>query len=212
MTRVASGAGIRYETLSRIMNGKEPCGFDTAVRLSMYLGFDDEIIPACEMRRRIAEKKAALTGTEPEQAPVKEPVRPGSPEETFLIDPVTKLRVPPILKTPYNGRSAVYGSKINPQEFIAKEHPGHAANFLLYSEFFREEDNSFYKACYYEAKQEGISTAEYMLRLGILSREHLKNPPKGLERQAALIRKVRLIGLAEGLRRSASKIDPRNEP
>ena len=115
-----------------------------------------------------------------------------------LTDQESGLRVPPVSRIPYNGRSAKYEKQISVEEFIQKEWGDYAKHHLLYSEHIREFDYSLYKAIYYRAKQKNLSTDEYMFSLGILTRHYLMGfPPPNLQRQVALLKRVRVMTRAQ---------------
>ena len=103
-------------------------------------------------------------------------------------------------KRPSRPVNRLYNScPIQAADFIKEEWSDYAQNSLLYTEHIQRIDPPLNKAIYYQAKLLGKKGAEYALELGILSRHHVLNPPKGPERQAKLLQQVRLRELAQRL-------------
>lgn len=108
-----------------------------------------------------------------------------------VTDNVTGLQLLPVPPVLYSERARVYGSKISVAEFLTRTYPKHTHEHLLYAGYLRHADNALYQELFRLARCEGEPFRDYALRHGIMTREHLGDPPPGLERQAAVLRDLR---------------------
>lgn len=118
-----------------------------------------------------------------------------SPQSGF-VDPYTGLALPAPVALPYNQRHAKYSAAITLEEFLQAEFGAYWTNHLLYAEDIRLTNYSLYEAIRYKARRSGEEFHEYALKLHILTKDHLSNPPPGLERAAAALRASQLAALA----------------
>lgn len=125
----------------------------------------------------------------------------------FFIDPETKLRLPPLPRIPYSGRTAKYSKRLSVEEFVRVEWGDYAKHYLLYTDHLRVIDYSLYKALYYRAREMAPAKtfAEYAMDLGILSRQHVMIGDPRFARQIELLRRARILTRAESTRLKAQQ-------
>jgi hypothetical protein len=129
-----------------------------------------------------------------------------------LVDPISKLRLPPLPRTPYSGRTAKYGKRLSVEEFLEAEWGDYQRHNLLYADHLRVIDYSLYKALYYRAResQPPKTMAEYASDLGILCREHVVVGDPRFSRQIGLLRQSRFLARATSVRQRGAGLTAKN--
>lgn len=121
--------------------------------------------------------------------------------EQSFVDSVTGLDLLPEVKPLYRDREDRTQS---PEEFLRTSGWGPlAANHLIYAEHLRRADPHLYYALCYRAYSGGAKLADYFFPRGIFSKACLAKPPNGYERQAELIRALRMHLRSQTLRGTA---------
>lgn len=128
--------------------------------------------------------------------------------QPIVVDVDTDLVLPPPAKKPYRERGHhPDGRRLNVLEHLQEEYGPYIEAGLLFSGHIQEIDNPAYQALLYLAEKEakalgqkrGSNTAEFCHRHGILTGEHLSNPPPGRERQIQLIKSLHARKIEQGL-------------
>jgi hypothetical protein len=125
-----------------------------------------------------------------------------------LVDPNSGLVLPPTPGKPYRERRHhPDGRRLNVLEHLQEEYGPYIEAGLLFSGHLQEIDKPAYQALLYLAEKEakargqkrGSNTAEFCLRHGVLTSEHVSNPPLGRERQIQLIKQLHAKRIERGL-------------
>lgn len=112
-------------------------------------------------------------------------------------DRVSGLVLPPKLVTPYRQRGHHEdGSRLSVFEHLQAEYPEYLKHKLLFSGHIQLIDRPAYQALLYladkDAKEKKLPrathTPDFLWQHGILTSEHLMNPPEGAERSAEVLR------------------------
>lgn len=129
-------------------------------------------------------------------------VRRSGTTQSF-VDPATGLNLLPEVQPLYRDR--IIRSQ-RPEDFLKSSTWGPLAdNHLIYAEHLRRADPHLYEALCYRAKVAGEKPGDYFFPLGILSKAYLANPPEGYERQAEIIRALRMHLRSQTLSESAAR-------
>jgi len=114
-----------------------------------------------------------------------------------IIDPTTGLILPPAARKPYRERGHhPDGRRLTIFEHLRREYGEYIDAGLLFSGHLLEIDKPAYEALLYQAEKEakekgekrGSNTAEFCLRHGVLTGDHLTSPPPGRDHQIELIK------------------------
>jgi hypothetical protein len=137
---------------------------------------------------------------------------------SVIIDPVSKLKLPPESGTRPKfvdrGRDPETGKRITIQRFLETVWADYTSRHLLFSGELRQIDEHAYQAIRYQIREAAAKygkhfdevAPEMFFSFGILTTEHLTNPPKGYERQAGLLRQAYALKRSNSYRSSATAL------
>jgi hypothetical protein len=108
-----------------------------------------------------------------------------SPASDTVVDPRTKLELPPKPRTPYS--RGIDGKRVHAETFLKAVWSDYIDAGLLYSEHIRKVDSGLYYALHHISKKGPNTFASYLESLSVVTRSQVAHPPQHLQDQAKII-------------------------